>query len=336
MAVRYPLAIILGFIIIIGCLFIKKKKEKYKTGVKLANSSFVRELPYFQKKLKEYKLFINITKVICLLSIIMASIMLARPFTTKNVSDEEYNRDIFLCMDVSASVDELNLELIENLKDTVRSLKGERFGISVFNTSSVTLVPLTDDYEYVLDVLDEMKKSLQYTMDKDLDIFSTPDYLYTASYLANGTDIGYEERGSSLIGDGLATCVYNFAKEDKNRTKIIIMSTDNSLAGDPLLTLKEAASLSKKEGVIVYGIGIEKMNEKDQADYENAVAITGGKYYAGKTSLVKNIVSDIEKTSKSLLKKKGEVKETDVPTIPFILLLLLGISLIFLNKKVIP
>ena len=36
-------------------------------------------------------------------------------------------------MDVSASVNELNEEIVKSLKEVVQGLKGERFGITIFN-----------------------------------------------------------------------------------------------------------------------------------------------------------------------------------------------------------
>ena len=41
--------------------------------------------------------------------------------TGKVVKVNEYNRDIFLCMDVSFSVNDLNKEIVDALKDTVNN-----------------------------------------------------------------------------------------------------------------------------------------------------------------------------------------------------------------------
>ncbi len=334
MEIRYPILIIIGIVLILLAIFLKRKKDKYTTGTKVANTSLVKDLPYFKKKIKFYKFLILLSKVICIISMLICTILLARPYNVEITTEEEYNRDIFLCMDVSASVDELNYELVDTLKDTVSSLKGERFGISIFNTSSVVLVPLTDDYEYVIDVLDKIKKSIEYNNDYDLTYYNTDDYFSVMNYITSGTLEGSETKGSSLIGDGLASCVYSFSKlGEEDRTRIIIFSTDNELAGTPLLTLEEAATISKKENVIVYGLGPAIV--KNKAEYEKAVNITNGKYYDASSSKVKSIVNDIEKTSKSLIKKESQKKEIDTPAIPFIALLISLFILIILNKKVI-
>lgn len=332
MEMRYPIVIVICLIIILISIFIRSRRNKYTTGLKVANSSLIKELPYYKKRVRLYKVIILTSKILCIISMIICSILMARPYNVEITNNEEYNRDIMLCMDVSASVDELNSALVDNLKDTVSSLKGERFGISIFNTSSVLLVPLTDDYEYVTDVLDKIKKSIEYG--SDYSHFDEDDYLSTVYYVYSGTSEGSETKGSSLIGDGLASCVYSFSKlGEENRSRIIIFSTDNALAGDPLLTLEEAAEISKKENVIVYGLGPDVVTNK--AAYENAVKITNGKYYEATRSSVKNIVKDIEQTSKSLIKKESQKKEIDTPTIPFVILLGSLFILIVLNKKVI-
>ena len=334
MEMRYPYIILIGLILIALTIFIKKKKNIYKEGTRIANTSFVKELPYFKKKIKFYKFILLTSKILCIVAMFLSCLLLARPYNVKITTDEEYNRDIFLCMDVSASVDELNYELVDNLIDTVSSLKGERFGISIFNTSSVLLVPLTDDYNYVTDSLKKIKKSIEYSNDRDISFLETEDYFSTINYINSGTLEGSEQKGSSLIGDGLASCVYSFSDLDEtNRTRIIIFSTDNALAGTPLLTLEEAAQISKKENVIVYGLEPDIITKK--TDFENAIKITNGKYYDAKTSSVKSIVKDIEKTSKSLIKKESQRKEIDTPTIPFIILLSSIFILIILSKKVI-
>ncbi len=333
MEMRYPYILIIGLIIIVIAIILKTRKTSYKDGTKVANTSFVKELPYFKKRVKLYKVILLSSKIFCLIAMLISCLLLARPYNVEITTDEEYNRDIFLCMDVSASVDELNYELVDNLIETVSSLKGERFGISIFNTSSVLLVPLTDDYNYVTDSLKKIKKAIEYSNDRNMNIFEKDDYLTTVNYINSGTLEGNDKKGSSLIGDGLASCVYSFSNLEEDRTRIIIFTTDNALAGTPLLTLDEAATISKKEKVIVYGLGPEFVKEKE--NYQKAVATTNGKYYDATTSSVKNIVNDIEKTSKSLIKKESQRKEVDTPTIPFVILLVSIFTLILLSKKVI-
>ena len=188
---------------------------------------------------------------------IVSILLMARPYKKVVAQKESYNRDIILCLDISTSVDDLNLELVKNLKETVNHLKGERFGIVIFNSSAVLLSPLTEDYEYIIDVLDQLESCLE---GHNLGNSKLSDnWLYQSSYLMDGTLVGNEERGSSLIGDGLASTVYNFPNLEEKRSRSIIFSTDNDLEGTPLVTLSQAADICKENNVTVYGIGTANM-----------------------------------------------------------------------------
>ena len=334
MELRNPVVIIIVIVAMaIYFIFSRVKKEKYTIGSKIANTKFLKNSSYYKKKIKQYNLIKKFIYLVFGSSILLSTILISRLAKVDTINNDQYNRDIFLCMDVSASVDELNTELVESLKDTVKKLNGERFGISIFNTSSVVLVPLTDDYDYVIGVLDEMKKSLKannstYTGDNG------DDFFYVRNYIYSGTLEGSESRGGSLIGDGLASCVYSFSNLDEERTRIIILSTDNDLAGTPIVTLDKAAKISRSKGIKVFGIGTKIMTNDDKIAFKNAVESTHGKLYEHSTSTVDNIVKDIESTSKSLLKNQTETKKVDIPQIPFVMLLISIIGFILISKKV--
>ena len=333
MELKYPFILCIGIVFIIILIIINfKKKKKYKDGVKIANTKFLKNDSYYNSVIKKYKILSYSTIVVFVLSIIFCFVLMSRPQKYDVTNSNIYNRDIFLCMDISTSVDELNEELVGKLKEVVSKMKGERFGISIFNTSSVVLVPLTDDYDYVLSVLDTLKESLQNSTGKD---YSSDNFLYLSSYISSGTLVGNTQRGSSLIGDGLASCAYNFTNLDENRSRIIIFSTDNDMAGKPILSLQDAAQICKDKNIKVFGVAPDKIYDKDRNEFEMAVKKTGGNLYVGsKTDTVKNIVSSIESQEKNLLKNKKEFKKIDVPQIPFILLVISLIILAILNRKV--
>ena len=335
MELRYPfILVIVGLILIVNIFLFKRKKSTFNTGSKIANTNYLRNTDYFKKKLRKYNLFVKIIIFGCYFCIILSAILLCRLATVKVIDKEAYNRDIFLCMDVSGSVNSLNSEVVDNLVSTVNSLKGERFGISIFNTTSVTVAPLTDDYSYIKDSLETIRKAI----DSDYSINSENglhDYFYYSSYLMSGTIEGSDVRGSSLIGDGLATCAYNFSNLDKPRTRIIIFTTDNDLAGNPIVELMDAAKICKKYNIKVFGIGTRNISKKDRQEFASAVELTGGKYYDNSVSSVSSIIKDIEKTSKSLTKENKETKRIDVPDAPFILLLVSFSILVIISKKVV-
>jgi len=337
MEIRYPVVLIfIPLVLFLVFFFTKKKKAIYKEGSKIANTDLIMKTDYFKKKIREYNIIKNFVYVSFVAIIILLLLLISRPSKLDKKEINKYNRDIILCMDISASVDELNLELVDSLKDTVSKLHGERFGISIFNTSSVLLVPLTDDYDYITNTLDTIHKSLELNTSNNISDYNSVDgYFYLRDYIRSGTLEGNKERGSSLIGDGLASCVYSFSKKDSKRTKLIIFSTDNELEGTPLVSINEAAKISKKENIKVFGIGTKIMKAEARNELKDSVLLTGGKYYEHSSNTVNNIVRDIEKTSTSLLKSKTETKRYDIPEVPFILFLGFFALFIFYSKKVI-
>lgn len=340
MELRYPLLLIAGLLLIVGMFFLpNKKKGKFDKGTKIANTKYIKSSPYFQKKVEKYKKIVLTLKCLSIFSIIIAVILMSRPNKVDTKNAGNYNRDIVLCMDISASVYELDQELVKHYQNTVKSLKGERFAISIFNTTSVTLVPLTDDYEYVLDVLDKVDKGIHVSITPldqiDQEGISNKDAIWYSHYISEGTVDKATERGSSIIGDGLASCVYNFSNLDEDRTRIIIFSTDNEDASKkPITSLEEAASLAKKKGITVFTIGTKGIKPEYETPLKNTIEKYGGKYYSENASSIADIINSIEKTSKSLLENRVETKKIDMPEIPFILLLGAITSFIILTKKV--
>ena len=88
--------------------------------------------------------FVAILMEVCIIVTILASLVLiARPAKKETVNNGTKKRDIFLCMDVSYSIYELNYDLVSSLEEVVAGLDGDRFGICIYNTSTVLYVPMT-------------------------------------------------------------------------------------------------------------------------------------------------------------------------------------------------
>jgi hypothetical protein len=251
---------------------------------------------------------------------------MARPYKTESKQLANYNRDIILCMDISTTCDNLNAELIDKLEEVVKELNGERFGIVIFNTSPVLLCPLTNDYNYILQVLEKVKEGLKMRLDYMNGKILFSDKLYEMeAYISNGTLVDNDERGSSIIGDGLAAAALDFYDyEDKpDRTRVIIFSTDNDLLGDEIITLPEAGELCQERDITVFGVGTEKMDPDQRQMMKDTVEGTGGTFYYGEDKdIVENIVDDIRRQIATLDDTQYEIIEYDTPETPFRLLLL--------------
>lgn len=339
MAIKYHIVLYAGLAIALFMLvfvFVKYKKTKeYAGGKKIAGLICQEDEAYFRKRKILYKTGLTATLICCILVVVSAFMLMAKPYTSRRMQDEKYCRDIILCIDISTSVDYLNENLLDKLKKTVDELQGERFGIVIFNTSPVLLTPLTDDYEYVKDQLDLIAQCLKNRNEVNLDdAFSSGyDWIYYQAYISSGTLIGNEQRGSSLIGDGLAAAAIDFSDADKERTKVVIFSTDNDIQGTPVATLDEAADICVSNNVTVYGVGTKEMTPENKKSMKNAVEKTGGKFYLEEESgSFGEIVSSIEKLSKNLVKVRMVDVETPELLYPFVLMLVLFAGMLGLGR----
>ena len=318
MELMYPFVLIVGILFLIILIFVNlKKKSTYENGKKVANTQFVKEMPYYQEVMKKYKKLTSTIKILCIISMVMSLLLLARPCTIDASENPQYSRDIILCMDVSDSVNELNEEL-------------------VYNTAPIVYCPLTDDYDYIIETLDNLQKNFaaRNSFLKKGTISGNDNVYYATEYIQAGTLVGNEIRGSSIIGDGLATAITNFGDLSEERTRIIIFSTDNELYGKELITLEEAGKMCKDREITVFGIAPSTILGNNKIIMKNAVEETGGIYYTEGDNNVSDIVKNIEQKGKSLIKGKKETKMVDKPELPFAILLISTTGLFVLNKKV--
>ena len=311
-----PVGIVAALIPLAAFFFFHRKARTYTDGIKVANADLLLEDPYVKRKMIRYRILQAVLLLAAMAGILMSFVILAQPYRVKMTKEESYSRDIMICLDISSSVDDLNAKLVKELQETVRHLSGERVGIVVFNTSPVLLSPLTDDYEYTIEQLENIEKALK-AMKGSFHTGELDNWLYWNSYLYSGTLVGNEERGSSLIGDGLLGAVFNFPNADKKRTRVVIFSTDNDPQGEGFVSLTEAAQICKKKGIVVYGIGTELMYADDEAEMKEAMELTGGKFYLEESgSAFHEIVEEIESMSANLVKGKTIIRRAEDPENP--------------------
>ena len=139
MELVYPFVIFIGIPIIIFLIVLNiKKPHVYKEGKKVANTKYIKEIPYYNDVIKKYKILSYLIKIICIISIFLSLLLLARPATEDTNNNPLYNRDIFLCIDVSQSLDQVNEEVIKNLNHYFKreGLSSISFGSIFHNPSS--------------------------------------------------------------------------------------------------------------------------------------------------------------------------------------------------------
>jgi len=225
------------------------------------------------------------------------------------------NRDIVLCLDISGSMIDYDKEVLDVFGDLATQFTGERISLVVFNASAVTRFPLTSDYDYIEDQFDDLRAE-----------FDADDGDYY-----RGTLFG---NGSSLVGDGLASCAVRFDSPDTERSRSVILVTDNLIAGEPVFTLPEAGSLAEQRDVTVFGINPGDTEAKaylsDLAvEFKTVVEHTGGDYFAlDDPQTIPSIVDRITAQQAASMAGEPQIVLTDQPAVP-VLAAFLGLAGLF-------
>lgn len=215
MELMYPVVTIICFIFaMIICFGNLKKQKKYTEGKKVANTKYIKETEYYKLKVKKYKILSNLIKLLSIICIVTASVLIARPATIQTKSEEKNNRDILIGLDVSTSQNKVNLEIIKKFKNIMSSIKGDRIGIVIYNTAPVVFCPLTEDYDYINECFETLEKQLNICIENDdyppITYEENGEEVTTIWYGGVGTNSN--ERGSSLVGDGLARNIVFFSR----------------------------------------------------------------------------------------------------------------------------
>lgn len=237
-----------------------------------------------------------------------AALMSARLVGVGDDAEEFRTREVVLCLDVSGSMTRLDADVIDTYLELVGRLREERIGFVMFDAYAVTVFPLTNDREYVADQLLAAKES----------IAEPGDVAGTTSYNV----------GSSLIGDGLASCVQHFDQLDAVRSRTVVLATDNEVAGDTVYTTPEAARIAEDSDVMVFAIMPESNDPKPREELFDSIEPTGGEVLSvvpGESTNVARISTAIMKQQKHAILATAQDRTFD-RVWPGALLFLLGLA----------
>lgn len=244
------------------------------------------------------------------LSLITSLAVAARPSRVFNADEQVSSRDIVLCLDVSGSALPYDREVIQAYLNFIEHFQGERIGLSIFNSTSRTVFPLTDDYRLA-------KKQLQYAANllggvqsqKRIDNMQERQYQQISDWL-EGTQ--NRKNATSLIGDGLVSCaamlpgfIYGSARNTNkmnsrfNRSASIVLATDNVVSGKTTYSLKQALDLTKQARITVDGLysgARQSENDDTTLEMKQLIESYGGVFLAQhNTDSVLNLVKEIER-----------------------------------------
>ena len=153
---------------------------------------------------RQWRVLSRLAAAMLAMALMLAIALTARPGTIDESEEKAASRDIVLCLDVSGSTLPYDREVIDTYRRLVDNFKGERIGLSIFNSTSRTVFPLTDDYELVSKQLDKASGILKGVESQDdIDKMKESDYQALSDWL-EGTQ--NRKESTSLIGDGVVSC----------------------------------------------------------------------------------------------------------------------------------
>ncbi|UXW86066.1 VWA domain-containing protein [Microbacterium azadirachtae] len=288
-------------------------------GAPIARAERIRALPAFRRAVRRRQAALAGIVALGVLAVVLGGVVAARPVAQKTIQPVSTNRDIMLCLDVSGSMTDVDKEIVSIFDKLADGFKGERVGLTIFNSSAVQVFPLTDDYAFIQEHLRSLMKGFDYSTDVPEQWVGT----------MNGV-------GASLIGDGLASCVMRFDHADQQRARSIILATDNELNGSPIVTLGEAADYAASKKIRIYTINpVDGIDQPNSTGLSEAAATTGGKAYAlRETTTVGDIVAQVQKQEASQLKGQATVIWTDVPQLWIAALIVVALGFVVLLWRV--
>lgn len=267
----------------------------------------VRALPAFQALVRTEWRLRRLEAVFLTIALAGAALMGARLVGVGDDSEEMRTREVVLCLDVSGSMRHLDAEVIATYQTLVAQLEEERIGFVMFDGYAVTVFPLTGEREYIAEQLARAKAAIE----------SGPALGVRANNL-----------GSSLIGDGLATCVQHFDRPEDLRSRTIVLATDNQVAGDAIYTVPQARRIAQESNVMVFGI-MPADNEPHATETMRAeVEKTNGEVLTiapGEPTNVARISTAIKHRQKAALLAMAQDRSFD-RVVPGAMLLLLGLA----------
>lgn len=293
------------------------RKQAAEAAVPIAHTDRLTALPEYKTALKRYRLFIKLAAGSLTLALLAGITLSARPASVTLITPAQQSRDIMLCLDVSGSVLRADRKLVNRFTTLVNSFTDQRFGLTVFNSSSISIIPLNNDYAYINEHLERVGQAL--TVQKGQEFTD----------LTSGTLADFD-KGTSLVADGLVSCINNLGDNPQNRSQSIILATDNETNGKPIIDIKKATSLAEQKKIRIYaidpGVRDEKLIEA-HTQLKTLAEQTGGGYHPLKdTDVVATIIDGISGQEARYAANTPVLAVSDTPAVPLAIIVVTAIA----------
>lgn len=280
----------------------------------VAAASQIQNLGAFKKAKRFTRIGGAVTVAAISLAMISLSITAGAPINRRIENPKLASRDIVLCLDASGSMLPYDGQILDGFRKMAEEFSGERVSLQLWSARTITKFPLTDDYGLIQEELEKaaavIRDGYLGPMGKNVMVSNRLlDYL-------EGIDALDGEDSASLIGDGLATCVLSFDKRDHDRSRTVILATDNEVNGPQIYELKEAVALASEQNVNIIGLYPDAYGflTNDGREMKELIEGAGGEFYEVKDpAAVSGIMANIKAQQLEQLVGAKKVIETDKP-----------------------
>lgn len=316
---------IVAFAAAAGWWIVWNRRRRRVDETHVANTGYLETLPSFKKRLAMHRVAaLGLTSLVGV-STLFTALLAGRPVDIYTTNEQMASRDIVLCLDVSGSMFSFDSAVMDVYSEMVEAFDGERVGLNIWNSTTRVVFPLSDDYAMIQDELEYGSE----VMGTDYFSFNTSNQAMQALDEWIAGTWSDTAAGSSLIGDGLASCVLAFDAADKERSRTIILATDNEVSGTSVFSLQEAGELAAERDVRIHAIYASEFPSALYRDeYEQVVRDNGGLFYElGDPSAAEAIVDEITSQQLAELDAAPETHELDRPDrfYPWLVLFVAGL-----------
>ena len=312
------------------------RRAMRRSPVLVANSQYMDRIPSFVRAQRTARVVRVLQVGVAVFAVIAASLLSGRIASERIETPEFSSRDIVLCLDVSGSMYESDTEILSTFAQMVDSFEGERVALSIFNSTSRTVFPLTNDYDLIKRELENGAEAI------DFDEFGyrlgTQDY--SDDKVRQYVDFVDGTRGiadeASIVPDGLASCAQVFDQAEQDRSRSIIFATDNEVNGEPIFTLDEATERVASRDIDLYTFypGAYECGPQCFEELETATEDQDGELYeSSDPEAIPSIINQIQKTQAEVLGATPTVVRTDHPALGFVLTFLSLVGILILGWR---
>ncbi len=309
----FAVILLVGIVAAVGTAW-RAGRLRVPTRLWVANTQTLRMLPAFRSKQNWGRFAASVLGGSLLIALLGTALLAGAPVDRKVENEALARRDLVLCLDASGSMLPYDGQILDRMRELVDQFEGERVALQMWSAMSVVKFALTDDYELIDDVLAEAAGVIRrgYMGEEGEYVLVSPELF---EYL-EGVDAPGGEEIASLIGDGLASCVLSFDHHDQERSRTIILATDNEVQGPQIYTLQQAIKFATDQGIRVIGLypspsGVLTSEGEQMRDL---IVGSGGTFYElNAPGAADAILTDIQSQGVSESEGETRIVETDRP-----------------------